>query len=235
VAGMTALRAGGVMAVATTALAAGGLLLDPQALRQGGILGLIGVALAQAFCLLLLWRGPVSLRAAAPAAVRAGAVVGAVAGALYGLEGLSEYLSASVTNASVVIGRVIVGGLVLANIIAGVLGVRRTGTVRGGITAAVYCAITEYLVWYPTVLICYYAFHGSRQLDRVWRAEGVYDDFARSGMTDIRAFVLQDFWGAGFFHLAAGLVIAGVFGTLAALVARMLWRGRAARTAEVEA
>ena len=225
---MTALRWCAIVTAATTALAAAGLLLDPQALGHGGILGLLGVAVAQAFCLLLLWRGPVSLRVAAPGAVRAGALIGAVAGGLYALEGLSEYLSASVTHASVMIGRVIVGGLVLANVLAGVLGVRRTGTVRGGVTAAVYCAITEYLVWYPSVLICYYAFHGSGQLDRVWRAEGVYDDFARSGMTDIRAFVLQDFWGAGFFHLVAGLIIAGVFGTLAALLARVLGRRRAA-------
>ena len=50
------------------------------------------------------------------------------------------------------------------------------------------------------------------------QASDIYDDFARSRMSDIRAFVLQDFWGAGFFHLVAELVIAGIFGMTAALL-----------------
>lgn len=40
----------------------------------------------------------------------------------------------------------------------------------------------------------------------------------------LRAFVLQDLWGAGFFHLVAGLIIAGLFGTLTALAIRAVQR-----------
>jgi hypothetical protein len=65
-------------------------------------------------------------------------------------------------------------------------------------------------------------------IERVWRAEGTYDDFARSGMSDIRAFVVQDFWGAGFFHLLAGLVLAGILGGATALAVRVCQRARRA-------
>lgn len=77
-----------------------------------------------------------------------------------------------------------------------------------------------------TLLAGYYVFRGSAATERVWRAEGTYEDFARSGANDIRVFVLRDFWGAGFFHLVAGLIIAGVFGTATALAVRAAQRHR---------
>jgi hypothetical protein len=213
-----------LLAAANVLLAAFGLIYDPGALRAGGYLGLLGVAVAQGLSVALMRWGPVARPAAPTAAVRIGVTTGLVLGALYGAEVLAEYLSAQVTGASVLIGWIIVAGLVVGNIVAAATAAGRLRSVRAGVTAAVDCAIAEYLVWYPVVLICYYVFRTSAAMERVWRAEGTYDDFARSGMTDIRAFVLQDFWGAGFFHLIAGLVIAGVFGTSAALVARLTWR-----------
>jgi hypothetical protein len=213
-----------LLAATNLLLAAFGLIYDPAALRGGGYLGLLGVAVAQGLSVALMRWGPVSRRAAPPVAVRIGVTTGLILGGLYGAEVLAEYLSARITGASVLIGWTIVAGLVLGNIVAAATAAARLRSVRAGVTAAVYCAIVEYLVWYPAVLICYYVFRTSEAVERVWRAEGTYDDFARSGMTDIRAFVLQDFWGAGFFHLLAGLVIAGVFGTSAALAARRPWR-----------
>jgi hypothetical protein len=167
---------------------------------------------------------------------RTGVAVGAVAGGLYGLESLAEYLSPHVTDASVTIGWVIVGGIVAADLVAAVVATARTGLLRAGIGAAVYGAITEYVVWYPCVMVWYYVFHNSSVIDRVWRAEGTYDDFARSGLTDIRVFVLQDYWGAGFFHLAGALVIALLFGLPAAVAGRAgvrrLRRSRIARQSQ---
>lgn len=209
-----------VVAATEILVAAYGLINDPAALGSGGYLALAGVAVAQALCVAAARRGPLSIGVASPAAVRIGVAVGVTAGLLYGVEGLAEYLSASVTDASVAIGWVIVAGLVASNVIAAAIATARLRSLRGGFAAAAYNAITEYLVWYPSVLICYYVFRDSPVTGRVWRAEGTYDDFARSGMTNLRAFVLQDFWGAGFFHLIAGLVLAGIFGTATAAVVR---------------
>jgi len=209
-----------------TLLAGYGAIGDPGALAGGGFRGLLGVLVAQFGCVAAVRWGPVSASASAPAAVRTGVVAGGLIGALYGAEVLAEYLSPAVTGASVAIGWIIVAGLVTAGLSAAAVATIRLRSLRAGVTAAVYCAITEYLVWYPVVLACYYVFRTSAATERVWRAEGTYQDFARSGASDIRVFVLQDFWGAGFFHLIAGLIIAGVFGTAAAITVRGVQRRR---------
>ncbi|MFC6160225.1 hypothetical protein [Kribbella jiaozuonensis] len=214
---MTLRRLVVVIAVVEVVLAAAGSLTDRAALRGSGAFALIGVALAQALCVLLVT--PFSTRSAT---IRIGAGIGLVAGGMYGAEVVAEYLSPTVTDASVVIGWIIVIGLVAAAVLASAAASLRERSLRAGITAAVYAMVFEYLTWYPVVLLSYYAFRTSPATDRVWRAEGTYDDFARSGMTDIRAFVIQDFWGAGTFHLLAGLVIAAVFGTIAATLPLLL-------------
>jgi len=52
-----------------------------------------------------------------------------------------------------------------------------------------------------------YAFRGSPRQVLVLRAEGNYEDFARSGMSDFNVFIMEDFMGATFFHLLLGLVV----------------------------
>ena len=47
----------------------------------------------------------------------------------------------------------------------------------------------------------FYAFNGTAQQAQVLQAEGNLADFARSGMSDFNAWAMQDFLGAGFFHL----------------------------------
>ncbi|GHJ43392.1 hypothetical protein Cs7R123_07340 [Catellatospora sp. TT07R-123] len=212
------------LAVLGIVLAILGAVLFPAALGGGGLLALGGAIVAQAACVLLTRIGPLSPRRADPVVIRIGAVTGAVTGLLYGGEIVSEYVSSAVTDASVALGWAIVGTLVVSSMVAAAVATVRLRSIRAGLTAAAYAAIAEYLVWYPFVLGAYYAMRHSASLERVWRAEGTYLDFARSGMSDIRAFVMQDFWGAGFFHLVAGLIIAGLFGTFATLATRVAQR-----------
>jgi hypothetical protein len=87
-----------VAAMTGTLLAAYGIVADPGALAGGGFLGLLGVLVAQFGCVAAVRWGPVSVGAAAPAAVRTGVVAGAVAGVLYGAEVLTEYLGTAVTG-----------------------------------------------------------------------------------------------------------------------------------------
>jgi hypothetical protein len=219
-----------VVVVGETLLAAVGAIYSPAALAGGGWLALAGVAVAQALCALLIQWGPLSAARAPSISMRTGVTTGAVTGVLYGAEGLAEYVSPAVTDRSVAIGWVIVAGIVGSNVVAATVVTLRTRSTRAGVVAAVYNAVTEYLVWYPSVLLGYYVFRNSGSIGRVWQAEGTYTDFARSGMTDIHAFVVQDDWGAGFFHLLAGLVFAAVFGGLAALAVRGYQRLPRSRT-----
>jgi hypothetical protein len=46
----------------------------------------------------------------------------------------------------------------------------------------------------------------------ILRAEGDYEDFARSGLSDFNAFIMEDFMGATFFHLLLGPLVAAILG-----------------------
>ena len=81
------------------------------------------------------------------------------------------------------------------------------------------------LVWVITVLAVFYAFRGSPRQALVLRAEGDYDDFARSGMSDFNAFIMEDFMGATFFHLFLGLIVAAGLGVLGGLIGKVIARG----------
>jgi hypothetical protein len=220
------------LAVFTCVLVAVGLLITPTALTGQGLLAVAGVVLAQAACVVASRFGPVAAGTAPSAAVTVGVVIGLVVGGLYGLEGLAEYLTPAVTDVDVDVGYGIVAALVVSHCLAGWLGVRRCRTWRAGLLAALWNAIAEYLTWYPMVLICYYAFRVTAAAQRVLTAEGDLTDFQRSGMTDVNAFVLQDFFGAGLFHLLAAVLLAMIFGSAAAGLARAT--RRTARTGHPE-
>jgi len=184
----------------------------------GGVLSLVAVAVAPLLCLALSRYGPLSVNRTPDPPLRIGVTIGAIAGLGYGLEGVAEYLSPALTSGSVATGWVIVAALVASHLVAGYLGARRAGGVGNGIRAALWNAVTEYLLWYPFVLGSYVLAAGSAASDRVMLAEGTIDDFHRSGMTSLDAFALQDLWGAGFFHLLAAMVLALLFGAPAALL-----------------
>jgi hypothetical protein len=147
------------------------------------------------------------------------------------VENVAEYLTPISERASIVLGYAIVAGMVCTFAVAAAIGAYRAGTVRGGVTAAVWAALCEYLIWYATLLLTYHAFVGTGRWERAMRAEGTYDDFGRGGLTDLHAFVVQDYLGAGFFHLVVGVVIAAVIGLFSALLAAGVgrWQRRAER------
>lgn len=84
--------------------------------------------------------------------------------------------------------------------------------------------VVEYLIWYATLPAAYHLYASSSRLDDVLRAEGTCDDSHRSGITDLNAFIMQDYLGAGFFHLILWLVIAVIFATIAAACTRLIRR-----------
>jgi hypothetical protein len=63
---------------------------------------------------------------------------------------------------------------------------------------------------------------GTARQEQVLAADQVFEDFKPSGLTDLRAFIMQDYLGGVFFHLLLGLIVAGILGTLGALAAKLL-------------
>jgi hypothetical protein len=162
----------------------------------------------------LVWVGPLSTMDIR--AQRIGTLIGLVLGTVLVVEGVAEILSPTVSAANIPLGYAVVGVLVVSFAVAGAL---------AGTWAALRTALVGYLVWYPTIWITYLIGDGSAAFDRVLRAEGDYDDFARSGFTDFHAFLVRDFLGAGFYHLVFAVALALAFGRTGAALADLL-RGR---------
>ena len=103
---------------------------------------------------------------------------------------------------------------------SGFVSALRSLSQKNAILSSVVTAFIASLIWVICVLAVFYAFHGSSRQALVLRAEGDYDDFARSGMNDFNAFILEDFMGATFFHLLLGPLVAAVLGILGCLLGK---------------
>lgn len=102
----------------------------------------------------------------------------------------------------------------------------RGARLRGGVLGAVVTAIISSLIWCLVIFVSFYLFAGTLRQAAVFQAEGNYDDFRRSWMTDFNAFIMEDFLGATFFHLLLGPLVASALGTIGGLVGISLRRLR---------
>jgi hypothetical protein len=200
-------------------LLAYGVVRYPGGLAAGGWPALTAAVVAQLGCVVLAWRGPLSTVRMSAVELRTGLVIGGVVGVLYGVLLVAEYLTAWLTRPSISVdgGYAIVAAIVVSDLLAGYL---------GGLRAALWNALVEYLVWTPFLLLPYYLGVGTAAGARVMKAEGNMDDFAHSGMSSFNDFEMRDHWGAAFFHLAAALFLALLFGGVATLPHRVLTRRR---------
>ena len=102
--------------------------------------------------------------------------------------------------------------------------------VRSGVLSAVLTAMMSALMWLIIALITFYVFRGTDRQAQVFIAEGNYADFENSGMTDFNVFLMEDFLGAGFFHLFLGPILATILGAIGGLLGKGLARIRTYRS-----
>jgi hypothetical protein len=188
-----------------------------------GLLGLAGVAVMLA---MYAAAGRWGLRRASVASVRWGLRFGVLAAVVFVGEMALEYILLPADNST--LGLAEFGLVFVCWMAAGWLGARRGGRWSAGLIAAVYAALISSVIWYGALLALYYVFQAGPQQAQLFAAEGTYTDFTRSGMTDLAAFVMQDYLGAGFFHLLLGPLLAALLGGIAAGFARLDPRKRAA-------
>ncbi len=147
---------------------------------------------------------------------------GLLAGAIFATEIILEYVLLPRDNSS---WGLIEYALVFAVIFgAGVALAYRSKGIRYGIQGSVVSGMLASVIWLIFVLLVFYIFRGSARQALVFTAEGDYVDFARSGMQDFNVFMMEDFFGAGFFHLVLVPMLAALLGTLAGLVGKGLAR-----------
>ncbi len=201
-----------------------GLALFPSALSASSE-GLAGAAAAVGI-LLVYALLPGQLERRGPEAVRYGTPFGLTAGLVFAGEIILEYVALPDVATNARMGLIEFGTVFALFFAAAVVAGYRTGQIRGGVLAALWSALVASLVWLAALLLMYYAFHGTARQTAVLSSEGTFDDFARSGMQELDAFVMQDLLGAAFFHLLLAPIIALILGAAGGAAGRLpaLWR-----------
>ncbi len=150
--------------------------------------------------------------------------LGLAIGSVFVAEILFEYLVLPSSKGNERLAYVEFGGMFLFLFLAGFIGGRLANRIRDGVLTAIWSAMIGSLAWVGGLLSTYYMFFRTARQDQVLAADQVFEDFKRSGMTDLRAFIMQDYLGGIFFHLLLGLIVATVLGTLGALTAKLATR-----------
>jgi hypothetical protein len=167
---------------------------------------------------------PLRLHQRHPGILRQAVVFGLLAGAVFSGEIILEYILLPADNSRY--GMVEFGSVFVLYFTAGFVSALRSGKIASAALTSVACAFIASLIWVIVVLTIFYAFRGSPRQEQVFRAEGNYEDFTRSGMSDFNVFIMEDFMGAVFFHLLLGLLVAAILGTFGGLLGKMVVRFR---------
>jgi hypothetical protein len=176
-------------------------------------LSIAAAALVLLLYAIILWIAPDRIREKWPAILSACASFGMFAGFIFVFEVVLEYILLPADNTRM--GFVEFGLVLFIYALAAAFAANRYRSVGAGTTAAAATAMISSLIWFIAVLTTFYCFYGTPRQELVLRAEGNYEDFARSGMADFSAFTMEDFFGAGFYHLLLGPFVAAALGAVA--------------------
>ncbi len=196
------------LALATACLVVGGAVSTPaffQADSKGwpGLIGATVIVLVYAALFALAAGrqfGSVTFSLAAP--------LGLAAGGIFAAEIALEYLATPPDNS--LWGVIEFGAVFVLYFATGFVTAWRTRRFVPAVAAAIWAALIAVIIWYAFALAFFEIFRGGARQIAVLRAEGDFDDFARSGMRNFDLFIMQDFLGAGFFHL----LLSPLFGLL---------------------
>jgi hypothetical protein len=180
-------------------------------------------SIAAASAILLTYGGlaafcPARLDRRQPDILRWATIFGLLAGAVFAGEIILEYILLPANNS--LYGMVEFGTVLALYFASAFVSALRSRSIKNAVLTSVATAFIASLVWVITVLAVFLAFRGSPRQALVLRAEGDYEDFARSGMSDFNAFIVEDFMGATFFHLLLGPLVAAVLGVLGGLLGK---------------
>jgi hypothetical protein len=177
------------------------------------LLSVSGAALILCIYALISFRGAPLLERIQPPVARLVFALGLACGFVFVAEILLEYFLLFRDNT--LLGTVEFGLVFLGYFLAGLLAFLRTWRWRAALTVAVATSMLASLLWALAILLTFYLFRGTPAQKLVFMAEGNFDDFVRSGMHNFDTFVMEDFFGAIFFHLLLGPLAASILGALA--------------------
>jgi hypothetical protein len=168
-------------------------------------------------CLILIIYGLVyyfALPRVSPQVIRWALLFGLLAGVVFVAEILMEYALLPKDNTSWGIAEFAL--IFFIYLVSAFWTAYRSRNLRAGLLTAVLTAMVSSLIWVIAVLAVFYAFRGSPSQQQVFATEGNYADFARSGMADFNTFIMEDFFGAVFFHSLLMPLVAAILGVIGA-------------------
>jgi hypothetical protein len=188
------------------------------------------LSLAAAFLILIIYglAGYFGFRRVRPETLKLAAIFGLLAGVIFAIEICLEYAILPKDNTSW--GVVEFGSVFAIYLLSSLVVAYPSKSLRSGILASVVSAMLSSVIWLVFTLLTFYLFRGSVRQDAVFMAEGNYADFARSGMSDFNTFVMEDFFGAGFFHLLLSPIAAVFLGTTGGLIGKGLSHFKKSKT-----
>jgi hypothetical protein len=190
-------------------------------------LGMVAVTLLLGLYGIIGWLGPRTIGENWPSIRSACVPFGLVGGFIFASEVVLEYWILPADNSRMGVIEFSLVFLIYAT--AGTLVTYQGCGQRSAIIASVATAMISSLIWYIVVLATFYTYFGTIKQQLVFQAEGNYEDFARSGVTDFDAWVMEDFLGAGFYHLLLGPMIAAALGVFGGIVGQGLRSRRKTR------
>lgn len=140
-------------------------------------------------------------------------IAGLAAGGIFGAEILLEYVYQPSSN--VIWGYAEFGTVFLIYAVAAGWAAQRGRPIGAAVRVAAVTAVVASLIWCLVLLSTFYGFEGTSAQTAVLIAEGDPEDFIKSGMSDYRTFLIEDLFGATFFHLLLGPLIAAFLGLIA--------------------
>jgi hypothetical protein len=153
-----------------------------------------------------------------PETLTLASVFGLIAGIIFAGEILLEYWILPKDNTSW--GLIEFSSVFALYFLSGLFVSYRYKGIKHGILAAIVSAMLSSIIWLIFTLITFYIFRGTARQEFVFRAEGNFEDFARSGMKDFNTFIMEDFLGAGFFHLLLSPLLATILGTISSMLGK---------------
>ena len=154
-----------------------------------------------------------SLRSSAD--LRPSSIGGLAAGTVFAAEILLEYIYLPPNN--LIWGYAEFGTVFLIYAMVAAWVTLRGRPIGDAIRAAIIAAVISSLIWCLVLLSVFYAYEGTSAQTAVLIAEGDPEDFLRSGMSDYRTFLIEDLFGATFYHLLLGPIIAAFVGLASSL------------------
>ena len=165
---------------------------------------------------MIAWFVPQRVEKISPIIQSTAVLLGLIAGLIFVGEIILEYILLPKDNST--LGLIEFGSVFFLYLLAGAITAYRTNSIRNGILSALGTALITTLIWTIATLSVFYLFRGTPQQAQVFQAEGNYADFAQSGMTDMNAFIMEDFMGAIFFHSLLGPILASILGVIGGII-----------------